>query len=80
VWRPTTAAKRDWRSRHTATDTNGVESRDVTAASERHNINVQETPSETPAPNNNNEAIVDFDYHTSDILQKKNLNATFVDI
>jgi hypothetical protein len=36
-----------------------------------NDINVQETPSETPAPNNNNEAIVDFDYHTSDILQKK---------
>ncbi|KAH0815286.1 hypothetical protein GEV33_007505 [Tenebrio molitor] len=28
VWRPTTDAKRDWRSRHT--DPNGVESRDVT--------------------------------------------------
>jgi hypothetical protein len=38
VWRPTTAAKRDWRSRHTATDPNGVKSRDVTAAGGRHNI------------------------------------------
>jgi hypothetical protein len=38
VWRPTTAAKRDWRSRHTATDPNGVKSRDVTAASDRHNF------------------------------------------
>jgi hypothetical protein len=38
VWRPTTAPKRDWRSRHTATDPSGVKSRDVTAASDRHII------------------------------------------
>jgi hypothetical protein len=38
VWRPTTAAKRDWRSRHTATDPNGVKSRDVTTPSDRHII------------------------------------------
>jgi hypothetical protein len=36
-----------------------------------NDINAEETPSKTPAPINNNEAIVDFDYHTSDILQKK---------
>jgi hypothetical protein len=45
VWRPTTAAKRDWRSRHTATDPNGVKSRDVTAASERHSVSRPKSPS-----------------------------------
>ncbi|KAJ3622033.1 hypothetical protein MTP99_002566 [Tenebrio molitor] len=38
VWRPTTAEKRDWRSRHTATDRRQIASRDVTTGSDRHNI------------------------------------------
>jgi hypothetical protein len=38
VWRPTTAEKRDWRSRHTATDRRQIESRDVTTGSDRHNV------------------------------------------
>ncbi|KAH0810802.1 hypothetical protein GEV33_011989 [Tenebrio molitor] len=33
VWRPTTAEKRDWRSRHTATDRRQIASRDVTTGS-----------------------------------------------
>jgi hypothetical protein len=36
VWRPTTAEKRDWRSRHTATDRRQIASRDVTTGSDRH--------------------------------------------
>jgi hypothetical protein len=38
VWRPTTAEKRDWRSRHTATDRRQIASRDVTTGSDRHTI------------------------------------------
>jgi hypothetical protein len=38
VWRPTTAEKRDWRSRHTATDRRQIASRDVTTGSDRHII------------------------------------------
>jgi hypothetical protein len=38
VWRPTTAEKRDWRSRNTATDRRQIASRDVTTGSDRHII------------------------------------------
>jgi hypothetical protein len=38
VWRPTTAEKRDWRSRHTATDRRQIASRDVTTGSDRHTV------------------------------------------
>jgi hypothetical protein len=38
VWRPTTAEKRDWRSRHTATDWRQIASRDVTTGTNRHNM------------------------------------------
>jgi hypothetical protein len=38
VWRPTTAEKRDWRSRHTATDRRQIASRDVTTGSDRHKV------------------------------------------
>jgi hypothetical protein len=37
--------KRDWRSRHTATDPNGVKSRDVTIVSDRH---IMWRPSRSP--------------------------------
>ncbi|KAH0820577.1 hypothetical protein GEV33_002214 [Tenebrio molitor] len=36
VWRPTTAEKRDWRSRHTATNRRQIQSRDGTTGSDRH--------------------------------------------
>jgi long-subunit acyl-CoA synthetase (AMP-forming) len=39
VWRPTTAEKRDWRSRHTATDRRQIVFRDVTTGSDRHKVN-----------------------------------------
>ncbi|KAH0818759.1 hypothetical protein GEV33_004032 [Tenebrio molitor] len=41
VWRPTTAEKRDWRSRHTATDRRQIASRDVTTGSDRHKTTLE---------------------------------------
>ncbi|KAJ3616629.1 hypothetical protein MTP99_015970 [Tenebrio molitor] len=38
VWRPTTAEKRDWHSRHTATDRRQIASRDVTTGSDSRKV------------------------------------------
>jgi hypothetical protein len=48
VWRLTTAEKRDWRSKHTATDRRQIKSSEVTTGSDRHNTTKSKCGGETP--------------------------------